>query len=255
MRIIWANKTTTRELNRAPEDLVGQTCYRVFYDNDAPCALCPSTKAATSGKIEHSIIHHQKSKGIEGETYWDNYAVPIKNDSGDVINLIQITRNITEQVQGELALRERKKELKIKTANLEEMNIAMKVLLKKQEEERIELEENIFYNVKELIEPYLEKLKNSKLDEKQKAYLDMLESNLNEIVSPFAFKLDKEHLNMTPAEIQVSDLIRYGKSSKEIADFLNLSKRTIDSHRASIRKKLNIKNKKSNLRTYLSAIK
>jgi len=33
MRIIWANKTTTRELNMAPEDLVGQPCYRVFFDN------------------------------------------------------------------------------------------------------------------------------------------------------------------------------------------------------------------------------
>ena len=100
MRIIWANKTTTRELNMAPEDLVGQPCYRVFFDNDAPCALCPSKKAANSGNIEHNIIHHQNSKGIEGETYWDNYSVPIKNESGDIVNLIQIARNITEQVQG-----------------------------------------------------------------------------------------------------------------------------------------------------------
>jgi len=76
MRIIWANETTTRELNMASEDLVGQPCYRVFFDNDAPCASCPSKKAVTSGNIEHSIMHHRYSKGIEGETYWDNYSVP-----------------------------------------------------------------------------------------------------------------------------------------------------------------------------------
>ncbi len=63
MRIIWANKTTTRELNTAPEDLVGQPCYRVFFDNDAPCALCPSKKAATSGNIEHNTMH-QPFQGV-----------------------------------------------------------------------------------------------------------------------------------------------------------------------------------------------
>ena len=99
MRVIWANKTTSRELNVAPEDLVGQPCYRIFFDSDAPCPVCPSKKAVTSGDIEHGIMHHQNSKGIEGETYWDNYAVPIKSESGDIVNLIQITRNITEQVQ------------------------------------------------------------------------------------------------------------------------------------------------------------
>jgi PAS domain S-box-containing protein len=134
LRIIWANKTTTRELNMAPEDLVGQPCYKVLFDSDTPCSECPSTKAVTSGNIEHNIMHHRHSKGIEGETYWDNYAVPVKNESGDIVNLIQIARNITDQVQGEQALKEREEELKIKTANLEEMNIAMKVLLKQQEE-------------------------------------------------------------------------------------------------------------------------
>ena len=56
MKILWANKTTTRELNVAPEDLVGQPCYKVLYDCDAPCSMCPSAKAVTSGNIEHSII-------------------------------------------------------------------------------------------------------------------------------------------------------------------------------------------------------
>ena len=162
MRIIWANKTTTRELNMAPEDLVGQPCYKVFFDSDAPCALCPSKKAVTSGNIEHNIIHHRNSKGIEGETYWDNYSVPIKNESGDIVNLIQITRNITEQVQGEQALREREKELKIKTKSLEEANTALRVLLKKRDEDRTELEEKVLSNVKELVLPYLRKTEKNR---------------------------------------------------------------------------------------------
>ena len=102
------------------------------------------------------------SKGIEGETYWDNYSVPIESESGDIVNLIQITRNITEQVQGEQALRKREKELKIKTKSLEEANVALRVLLKKRNKDRTELEENVLSNVKELVLPYLEKLKKDR---------------------------------------------------------------------------------------------
>jgi DNA-binding CsgD family transcriptional regulator len=60
-----------------------------------------------------------------------------------------------------------------------------------------------------------------------------------------------EMLKLTPAEIQVANLIKQGKSSKVIADVLNLSPRTIDFHRDNIRKKFNLNNKKINLRTYL----
>lgn len=106
MRIIWANKTTTREINITPEDLVGKFCYHVFVGRDSPCPECPTKKALKSDNIEHAILHQPYSKGIEGETYWDTYTVPIKNESGDIVNLIQITRNITEKVQAEKALRE-----------------------------------------------------------------------------------------------------------------------------------------------------
>jgi len=106
MRIIWANKTTTRELNLAPKDLEDQPCYNILFDRDTPCVGCPTKKALESGQIEHSVMHQPISKGVEGETYWDNYSVPIKDESGDIVNLIQIARNITESKQAEEALRE-----------------------------------------------------------------------------------------------------------------------------------------------------
>ena len=200
MKMIWANKTTTRELNIAPEDLVDQPCYKIFFDRDAPCAECPSKKAVTSGNIEHNSTHQLYSKGIEGETYWDKYCVPIKNASGDIVNLIQISRNITEQVQGGQALKEKETELEVKAKNLEESNIALRVLLKRREEDKTEVEEKVLFNIRELVAPHLEKLKKSGLDKIQNAYVSALESNLNDIVSPFSRRLSIKYLNLTPLE-------------------------------------------------------
>ncbi|MEA1901381.1 MAG: helix-turn-helix transcriptional regulator, partial [Thermodesulfobacteriota bacterium] len=67
-------------------------------------------------------------------------------------------------------------------------------------------------------------------------------------------EFSKINLKLTPAENQIIDLVRHGKTTKEIAQFLNLATSTIDTHRNKIRKKLGIKNKKINLRTHLLSI-
>ena len=151
----------------------------------------------------------------------------------------------------EQRVEERTRELRLKSENLEEMNTALKVLLKKREEDKDELEEQVIYNVKELIMPFLEKLKASRLDSRQLTLLDIMESNLRDIVAPFAKSLSTRYLNLTPAEMQIANMVKHGKTTKEIAETLYLSTRTIESHRDSIREKLGIKNKKANLRTHL----
>lgn len=105
-----------------------------------------------------------------------------------------------------------------------------------------------------MVKPYLDKLNNGRLNARQKTHLDILESALNDVVSPFTRDLSIRHLNLTPKEIEVVNLVKYGKTTKEIADMLNLSSRTIESHRKNLRKKLSITSKKINLRAYLSSI-
>ena len=82
-------------------------------------------------------------------------------------------------------------------------------------------------------------------------YLNILESNLNEIISPFSARLSFRTLDLTPKEILVADLIKDGKQDKEIMEILNISLGTVKTHRRNIRKKLGINNKKINLRTKL----
>ena len=154
----------------------------------------------------------------------------------------------------EEALKERELELELQTQKLEETNTALRVLLKAREEDKHELEEKVLANVKELIIPYLKDLKSAGLDSRQMAYLEIVESNLNDIISPFLHQISSKYLNLTPREIQVATLVKEGKATKEIAEMLHLSMNAVDFHRKNIRKKLGLKNKKANLRTHLLSI-
>ena len=149
------------------------------------------------------------------------------------------------------SLKKIRAELELQTSKLEGANTALNVLMQQKIEDKTEFEETVLLNAKELIEPFLEKLNKSRLDSKQKAYVSIIQSNLNEIVEPLVREFFKINLKFTPAEIQVTNLVKQGKTTKEIAELRNLAPSTIDSHRNHIRKKLGLENKKINLRTYL----
>lgn len=75
------------------------------------------------------------------------------------------------------------------------------------------------------------------------------------MVSPFVTALSSRFLNLTPSEIRIAGLIKEGRASKEIADLLNLSVNTVLFHRYQIRCKLGLKNKKTNLQSYLKSLR
>jgi DNA-binding NarL/FixJ family response regulator len=166
-----------------------------------------------------------------------------------------ILERTAELVRKNEQLQAREAELRRQTQELNELNSALKVLLKKREQDKDVLEEKILSNIKSVINPYLEKLKQSRLNDKQESYLNILESNLNGVVSSFTRELSSKYHALSPMEIQVSNLVKEGKQTKEISDILNLSTNTIISHRYKIRSKLGLKNKKINLRAYLQSLK
>lgn len=146
------------------------------------------------------------------------------------------------------------KELTQKSNELEELNTALKVLLKKREQDQKVMGENIIENVQILIKPTLEKLKKSVQDSTEEMYIEILEKNLQEIVSPFTSNLASSFFKLSPSEIEIANLVKSGKTSKEIASMLNVSVGTIEVHREHIRKKLGIQHSKKNLRSFLLSI-
>ena len=137
------------------------------------------------------------------------------------------------------------------TLEPEQARELLQVLLKKREEDKHEMQENVLSNIRELVTPYLMRLQRSRLDPRQQTLMEILQANLDNIISPFISKLSSRYLKFTPAEIRVSNLIKEGKTNKEIAEVLLISKNTVLFHRHNIRTKLGLKNKKINLRTHL----
>ena len=174
------------------------------------------------------------------------------------LDLLQFSESlkseIVERKEAEKKLRKRERELKMKSNNLQEVNTAMKVLLDQREQDRREVEETVMNNVKELLAPYLERLKKTKLTDVQLAHVRVLETNLDNIVSPFLKTLHSKYLNLTPKEIRVASLIKEGRTTKEIAELLGMSVAAVDFHRNNIRKKLGLRNKKANLVSHLATM-
>ena len=136
----------------------------------------------------------------------------------------------------------------------EHLNTTLNVLFEKCKQDRKELEKTILLNMERLVYPWLEKIKGCKTENRLKSYINVLDLSLKEIISPFAKNLLSQISSLTPAEIRIADLVKKGKSSKEIAELLNISIKTTEGHRRNIRKKLGILNKKVNLRTHLLSI-
>ena len=166
----------------------------------------------------------------------------------------RLRRKITERLQVEACLIAREDELKRANDDLEETNLTLRVLFKKFKEEKKEIEERILTNVKESVQPLFDKLKSSRLTADQREYFLFLETSINGIVSPFIHNLISKYSGLTHAEIQVANLVKEAKTTEEIADLLNLSERAIEFHRNSLRSKLGLKYKKTNLRSFLLSL-
>lgn len=174
--------------------------------------------------------------------------------NGELRYINGIITDISKRKRAEEILSEKKIALQAKTVKLEETNIAMKVLLQKRDEDKTYMQDQILSNIKKLIAPYFNKLRKSPLDESQKAYIEVIESNLQEIFPANSIGFSSEYYGLTRSELIVADLIQHGKKTKEIAALLSLSPKTVEVHRNNIRKKLGITNRKVNLQTYLHSI-
>ena len=208
-------------------------------------------RSVIKGELEEFLLDYPCHS--EDSPHW-YYMRTIRMAGSGPIRVVVSHEEITALKLTEEALKKSQEELFDQKQSLEEANIALKVLLKQREEDKLELEKKVLSNVKDLVLPYVEKLKNSRLKLKDKTLVEIIETHLNDVISPLLQRFANAKILLTPQEMQVASLVKDGKSSKEIADVLNVSETTVNFHRKNLRVKFGLRNKRTNLRSYLLSL-
>jgi len=273
MKLEYVSPSVEKVRGYTPEEAMAQSIEEVLTPESAKKASYLFSQIVQNKYDEPTdqylveLEHHCKN----GQAIWLELRISWMYDSnGERSGILGVSRNITERKKAdeklmklheELEKRVKNRtrdlakansELEEKTVNLKEANTALKFLLKRRDEDQAEIEDKILANVNELIMPLIDTMRGTKLDERQSTWLEILETNLKDIISPFSRGMSSKYWRLTPIEFQVASFIKNGKTTKEIAELLHVATSTINTHRDNIRKKLGIKNRKINLKTYLS---
>jgi DNA-binding CsgD family transcriptional regulator len=192
---------------------------------------------------------------IDGQyvlSYWDVYLSPILDETGRLDGTIMFCSDVTERH----ALRNTVKEKAERPNNaavpsLSDTKTALRVLLALREEDKSTMEEQLLTNLEQGLCPWLDRLKRTRLDAEQKACVEMIEQNLMNLTSSSTPNISSRAFRLTPTEMQVAQLVKLGKTSKEIASILAVSKECVDFHRNNLRKKLGLNKQRISLRSHL----
>ena len=142
------------------------------------------------------------------------------------------------------------RQLEAERSSLREANAALKRVLSQIEDEKVGIYQSIQANVEKILLPTLRVLA-SEIPVEQRGYVTLLQNQLGGLASPFAHKMSKEFANLTPAEIEVCNMVRSGMSTKEIAQLRRVAPATVSKQRERIRRKLQISGTDANLTTHL----
>ncbi len=226
------------------KSFIGKKCYYVYHSRLKPCESCPILKTLNDGKAHYDIVpYYTKSNNVLKWHELQSY--PISQD-GEIFGVVEYVKDITRDV----ALNQEIYNIERNLTDFKVQNEVLKEYLEEIENTKNSIAQNITNNIKKYVKPLLEQIKNNSSDKPSDYQLVcLLDTMFENITTPFLEESDGL-ADFTSQELQIMSMIKGGKTSKEIADILKLSIKTIDFHRANIRKKLNI-DRNDNLRAYL----
>lgn len=243
----YANPAICRMLGYSAEELLRLGVRDIHPKKDLPLVVA-KFEAQARGEITLASVPCLKKNG---EVFHADINTASAIIDGRACN-IGIFRDITDRLKAEEALRRTNSALKVEKKRLEDKSIAFREAMYAVEAEKNKMKDEIIVNVNEIIMPILKKLRLK--GGASRSHLDLLEKSLGALTSAFGRKLTEISLKLTPKEIEISNMVKAGMTTKEISGLLNLSSQTIDKHRNNIRKKLGLANKGVNLTSFLQGL-
>ncbi len=210
--------------------------------------------------LRHALRTGESSDGEydvllpDGKRRWFHGTINVdRDDSGRVARLFGMTHDITERNALELELARRDALLRQQKLALEQKDLALGELIARFQESEQKIYKWIVESLNRSVAPLVRKLKQDHPRVELRT-LDLLEENLRVLAVPPRKPEGFDLSLLTRRELEVCQLIRQGLSSKEIAQSLSISLKSVHTHRNHIRKKLGLLNKGMNLTGYLRTV-
>ena len=164
----------------------------------------------------------------------------------------ELEERVAELRQNRRELLHHRNELESVNTQLLETNNALTVLARNLEKTRKESELRVYQRIRTLILPIIDNLRRDSRLSKIKPDLDLLVNYIGNLTDelPEDTRLAS---SLSATEMRIASMIKNGMSSEDVAEHLCISLSTVKTHRKNIRRKLNLRNSKKNLRAYLLA--
>lgn len=225
--------------------IIGHKCYEAFHNRTMPCDCCPIRRTFETGEMHTEIVSYKTvDNGTGGWKEVKGYPV---YENEEVVGVVEYVKDVTYDMDlfSKVAIIEKE------FADLRKQNDLLKEIIGRLEGERNSLINNISQNIQNLVKPVIKEIKSTMDTNSSHSHMMLfLDSLIEKIVEPYMHNVPNGLNSFTTREIEVLQLIRQGKSSKEIATMLFVTPKTVAFHRGNIRKKLGL-DKCDNLRAYL----
>ncbi len=248
-RIVFANPAAARLIGASgPEALVGRSLFEFFHPS-SHATVHPRSQAALTEGVAGPADRRRIVRLDQTALDVDTAVTPIQFDNQPCV--LRVNRDVTARVQAEEALLQKDREISLQLGKIEKLNAALTALLEHREQESQRHLTGLHTTLEQLVLTHVETLKGMALTADQSVLVEVIEANLRNVAASFVRQLDAWKLQLTPTEVQVADLVRLGKRTKEIARLLHVSPSAIMFHRNNLRTKLGLTGRPINLVSYL----
>ncbi len=248
-RIVFANPAAARLVGASgTEALVGRSLFEIFHPSSHATVRARSQAALTEGipgPAERRGVVRLDQSVLQVETA----VTPIRFDGQPCV--LRVNRDVTARVRAEEALLKKDQEISLQLGKIEKLNAALTALLEHREQESQRNLASLQRTLDQLVTGHIETLKRTSLMPDQRILVEVIEANVRNVAGSFVRHLDAWKLRLTPTEVQIADLVRLGRRTKEIAGLLHVSPSAIAFHRNNLRAKLGLTGRPINLVSYL----
>lgn len=169
-----------------------------------------------------------------------------------ITSTTELLAHLLQRKELDQVLVESTKTLQRQATELESKNVALREVLSQIEHEKKSILQDARAHVDTYIRPYLHEVaERTENDSIVRSRVQQLEASLDSLLNQDNRRLVEIAHRLSPREVEISGLIRNGLTTKEISSFLNISETTVERHRNTIRRKLNLNNSNINLTSYL----